>query len=210
MPQKTYSTSLLELQSLHKVTQFVKNCGKDHFYVNPVQTSRQCQEDVFSLTIGFNEGPLACKCNPTGSKSTFCEQFGGQCPCVPNVVGRICNRCRLGYSGFPRCKREYFKFLLFFFIVDAAIKVPKLWTYLHGCHVGSQGTNLLFCPIDSRFWIYQLQGCGKKSNVSHQNGRHVSKIYGPSVDHSNHRKWNEPFTACINTAFRKQLARKTV
>lgn len=149
MPQKTYSTSLLELQSLHKVTQFVKNCGKDHFYVNPVQTSRQCQEDVFSLTIGFNEGPLACKCNPTGSKSTFCEQFGGQCPCVPNVVGRICNRCRLGYSGFPRCKREYFKFLLFFFIVDAAIKVPKLWTCFTRlpCWVTCKGQTFYFVQL---------------------------------------------------------------
>lgn len=144
MPQKTYSTSLLELQSLHKVTQFVKNCGKDHFYVNPVQTSRQCQEDVFSLTIGFNGGPLACKCNPIGSKSSFCVQFGGQCPCLPNVVGRICNRCRLGYSGFPRCKREYVKFILFLFYARFTLypaRISRGWIAVYTL------TGTCFCTI---------------------------------------------------------------
>lgn len=104
VPQNVYSTSLLELQSSDKVTEFLQSCGKDHFHINPVR-GRQCRQDVFSLTMRFIGGPLRCTCNVLGSRSSVCEEFGGQCLCRTNVVGRKCDRCKLGHAGFPRCRR---------------------------------------------------------------------------------------------------------
>ena len=106
MPQNVYSTSLLELQSNDKVTEFLQSCGKDHFHINPVR-GRQCRQDVFSLTMRFIGGPLRCTCNVLGSRSSVCEEFGGQCLCRTNVVGRKCDRCKLGHAGFPRCRRKW-------------------------------------------------------------------------------------------------------
>jgi len=107
VPKASYSTSLLELQSNGRVNEFLQNCGKDHFYIDPTR-GRQCREDVFSLTIHFNGEPLKCNCNVQGSRSTACDEFGGQCLCRTNVVGRKCDRCKFGHSGFPRCRRKWF------------------------------------------------------------------------------------------------------
>ena len=41
-----------------------------------------------------------CECNPTGSHSAFCDNYGGNCHCKPNVVGRRCDRCAPGTYGF--------------------------------------------------------------------------------------------------------------
>ena len=106
MPQGSYSTRLLEPQSIDRVQQFIQSCGKDHFHIDPGQAGRMCREGVFTLTIGFNRQPLQCKCSLLGSRSVFCEKFGGQCLCRANVVGRRCDRCRLGHSGFPRCRSK--------------------------------------------------------------------------------------------------------
>lgn len=43
---------------------------------------------------------LACQCDPTGSTSKLCQEYGGACQCKPNVVGRRCDRCAPGYYGF--------------------------------------------------------------------------------------------------------------
>ncbi|XP_015599371.1 laminin subunit beta-1 isoform X2 [Cephus cinctus] len=53
-------------------------------------------------SIGYYayDGAHSCECNPTGSKSLLCEQYGGFCPCKPNVVGRRCDRCAPGTYGF--------------------------------------------------------------------------------------------------------------
>ena len=59
---------------------------------------------VFTLTTEFNSGALPCQCNAEGSMSFECDQFGGQCPCKPGVIGRQCTRCKTGYFGFPDCK----------------------------------------------------------------------------------------------------------
>ena len=107
VPKSSYSTSLLELQSNGRVNQFLQNCGKDHFYIDPTR-GRHCREDVFSLTIRFNGEPLKCRCNVLGSRSAACDEFGGQCLCRTNVVGRKCDRCKLGHSGFPRCRHKYY------------------------------------------------------------------------------------------------------
>jgi len=63
-----------------------------------------CKNAVFSLTSDYNNGALPCQCDFDGSKSFSCEQFGGQCDCKDNVIGRRCERCETGYYGFPNCK----------------------------------------------------------------------------------------------------------
>lgn len=42
----------------------------------------------------------ACQCDPTGSVSKLCNEYGGSCQCKPNVVGRKCDRCAPGTYGF--------------------------------------------------------------------------------------------------------------
>jgi len=69
-------------------------------------SSNFCINSVFSLSTLFNDGALACECDAQGSTSKYCQEFGGQCPCKPNVIGRKCSRCKIGYYGFPNCKRK--------------------------------------------------------------------------------------------------------
>jgi len=64
-----------------------------------------CRDAVYSLTTDYNNGALRCECSPDGSVSFNCQQFGGQCRCKPNVIGRTCSHCRTGYFGFPDCRR---------------------------------------------------------------------------------------------------------
>ena len=42
----------------------------------------------------------ACECDPTGSHSLLCQDYGGTCPCKTNVVGRRCDHCAPGTYGF--------------------------------------------------------------------------------------------------------------
>ncbi len=41
-----------------------------------------------------------CDCELSGSESSVCNMELGQCACLPNVIGRSCDRCTLGYFGF--------------------------------------------------------------------------------------------------------------
>ena len=41
-----------------------------------------------------------CDCDPTGSLSNICDEFGGQCQCKPNVIGRRCDQCAPQTYGF--------------------------------------------------------------------------------------------------------------
>ncbi|XP_063992157.1 laminin subunit beta-1 isoform X3 [Diachasmimorpha longicaudata] len=56
----------------------------------------------YHTSIGYwvFDGAHSCECNPTGSHSLLCENYGGICPCKPNVVGRRCDRCAPGTYGF--------------------------------------------------------------------------------------------------------------
>ena len=51
---------------------------------------------------------LACNCDPQGSESAICDDWGGQCVCKPNVIGRRCDRCAPGTYGFgpAGCRRK--------------------------------------------------------------------------------------------------------
>ena len=75
-----------------------------------------CRNGVFKLTTEYNNGALECNCNVQGSLSLKCDQFGGQCRCRSNVIGRDCSACRTGYYGFPNCKRKCFVTLQYTYI----------------------------------------------------------------------------------------------
>jgi len=66
-----------------------------------------CRDAIYSLTTDYNNGALRCDCSPDGSVSFNCAEFGGQCRCRPNIIGRTCSHCRTGYYGFPDCRRTY-------------------------------------------------------------------------------------------------------
>ncbi|CAG5131299.1 unnamed protein product, partial [Candidula unifasciata] len=44
-----------------------------------------------------------CNCSADGTvgQSNVCQQSGGQCPCKPNIIGRVCDTCADGYFSFP-------------------------------------------------------------------------------------------------------------
>lgn len=70
------------------------------------QISPFCRSSIFSVTTEYNNGALSCDCDALGSESFQCSEFGGQCRCKPNVIGRTCTACAHNYYGFPDCKRE--------------------------------------------------------------------------------------------------------
>ncbi|KAI4494129.1 hypothetical protein M0802_009163 [Mischocyttarus mexicanus] len=59
-----------------------------------------CKKYQDSIGYYVYEGAHPCECNPTGSHSLLCENYGGACPCKVNVVGRRCDRCAPGTYGF--------------------------------------------------------------------------------------------------------------
>ncbi|XP_040566371.1 laminin subunit beta-1 isoform X1 [Lepeophtheirus salmonis] len=49
----------------------------------------------------FNGGSnKQCECDSTGSESTLCDKYTGQCPCKKSVVGRKCDQCAPGTFDF--------------------------------------------------------------------------------------------------------------
>ena len=61
-----------------------------------------CKAPLMSMSMFAFEGGFAkpCACDRTGSDSSICDKYCGQCPCKVNVAGRKCNRCAVGYYGF--------------------------------------------------------------------------------------------------------------
>ncbi|XP_050582063.1 laminin subunit beta-1 [Bombus affinis] len=59
-----------------------------------------CKKYQNSIGYYVYDGAHSCECNPTGSHSLLCENYGGTCPCKQNVVGRRCDRCAPGTYGF--------------------------------------------------------------------------------------------------------------
>ncbi|XP_071580387.1 laminin subunit beta-1 [Temnothorax nylanderi] len=59
-----------------------------------------CRKYQNSIGYYVFDGAHSCECNPTGSRSLLCENYGGMCPCKPYVVGRRCDRCAPGTYGF--------------------------------------------------------------------------------------------------------------
>ena len=98
------SKELTEAKPIDLSADFNSQCS-GMFYDVKADSSKFCLNSVFSLSSMFNNGALPCDCDGQGSTSKYCQEFGGQCPCKDNVIGRQCTRCKIGYYGFPNCKR---------------------------------------------------------------------------------------------------------
>ncbi|XP_054836339.1 laminin subunit alpha-5 [Eublepharis macularius] len=104
VPEDSYGSSYLVEEPLDKSYDFISNCGVNGFYINPVTSSKFCQDSATSISLFYNNGAQPCRCHEAGSVRSQCEPFGGQCACKSNVIGRECSRCATGYWGFPRCR----------------------------------------------------------------------------------------------------------
>lgn len=104
VPTENYDYQILHRNSMDKSLEFITNCGKNSFYIDPQTASRFCKNSARSLVAFYHKGALPCECHPTGATSPHCSPEGGQCPCRPNVIGRQCTRCATGHYGFPHCK----------------------------------------------------------------------------------------------------------
>nr|XP_054528112.1 laminin subunit alpha-3 isoform X4 [Pan troglodytes] len=104
VPAENYDYQILHKKSMDKSLEFITNCGKNSFYLDPQTASRFCKNSARSLVAFYHKGALPCECHPTGATGPHCSPEGGQCPCQPNVIGRQCTRCATGHYGFPRCK----------------------------------------------------------------------------------------------------------
>ncbi|XP_011911519.1 PREDICTED: laminin subunit alpha-3 isoform X1 [Cercocebus atys] len=104
VPTENYDYQILHKKSMDKSLEFITNCGKNSFYIDPQTASRFCKSSARSLVAFYHKGALPCECHPAGATSPHCSPEGGQCPCRPNVIGRQCTRCATGHYGFPHCK----------------------------------------------------------------------------------------------------------
>uniref|UniRef100_A0A146MHL0 Laminin subunit alpha n=2 Tax=Lygus hesperus TaxID=30085 RepID=A0A146MHL0_LYGHE len=104
VPEGKFKESLMTEGPVSNVDRYREECGRDHYFIDPNNTSAFCRDSIFTVTTQFNNGALKCMCNPLGSKTLKCDKFGGQCGCKDNVIGRRCEECREGFFGFPDCK----------------------------------------------------------------------------------------------------------
>lgn len=73
----------------------------EHYRAAPSSPlSEVCKKYIFSSSVSIYNGAQDCECDPTGSYSTLCDIYGGQCQCKPNVIGRRCDQCAPGSFGF--------------------------------------------------------------------------------------------------------------
>ncbi|KAM9326705.1 laminin subunit gamma-1 [Gastrophryne carolinensis] len=56
----------------------------------------RCRENYYRQKD--DEPCLACNCNPVGSLSTQCDNYG-RCSCKPGVMGEKCDRCQPGFHS---------------------------------------------------------------------------------------------------------------
>ncbi|KAM6455807.1 laminin subunit alpha-5 isoform 2-T2 [Liasis olivaceus] len=104
VPESSYGSSYLLEEPLDKSYDFISSCGVNGFYINPVTSSKFCQDSAISISLFYNNGAEPCHCHEAGAISSQCEPFGGQCACRSNVIGRECSHCATGYWGFPNCR----------------------------------------------------------------------------------------------------------
>ncbi|KAF6031918.1 LanA [Bugula neritina] len=100
-------TSDLELLNPYDLSgRYISECTGENFFIDAEQgqISPFCRSSIFSVTTEYNNGALSCDCDALGSESFQCSEFGGQCRCKPNVIGRTCTACAHNYYGFPDCK----------------------------------------------------------------------------------------------------------
>ncbi|KAL3982290.1 Laminin EGF-like (Domains III and V) family protein [Acanthocheilonema viteae] len=103
LPFHSYSDTLLTPLPVDVSMQYIQECSSNNFKNDPSNVSEYCRQKVFSLTSEYNMAALPCECSSQGSTSFMCEEYGGECPCRPNIIGRQCDRCAPGYYSFPDC-----------------------------------------------------------------------------------------------------------
>ena len=106
VPEEFFSQLIAEAEPVSLSKDFVEQCGQDNFHISP-SAPDFCQSSAFSVTTNFLNTTLPCECDLQGSLQHSCAEFGGQCACKSNVIGRKCNKCRTGYYGFPNCRSKY-------------------------------------------------------------------------------------------------------
>ena len=103
IPADQYNEKVLKKIQFDQTKEFIKRCGNNNFHMN-VTEDGFCRDSVFSLTTDYNNGALPCHCVTQGTTSFECAQFGGQCPCKENIIGRRCEICKTGFYGYPNCR----------------------------------------------------------------------------------------------------------
>lgn len=77
------------------------DCNRTYYDIDyKTRASPECNDIFNTVGIYVFDGAESCNCNPTGSVSKKCEEFGGNCQCKPNVFGRQCDKCVPGTYGF--------------------------------------------------------------------------------------------------------------
>ena len=74
------------------------------------ELTEECKKILKSISMFTLNGGTRkeCECDQTGSESSQCDEYTGQCKCKKNVVGRTCKRCAPGFYGFGQdgCSRK--------------------------------------------------------------------------------------------------------
>lgn len=67
----------------------------------PSDVPEVCQDVLKSISMAAFDGGIRkkCECDNTGSESSLCDKYTGQCPCKKNVAGRQCKHCAPGFYG---------------------------------------------------------------------------------------------------------------
>ncbi|XP_076804829.1 laminin subunit beta-1-like isoform X2 [Clavelina lepadiformis] len=76
------------------------DCQEDEMFVPDREPHEECAGLLFSMSAILHDGSKPCDCDLQGSESRICDDWGGQCVCKPNVIGRRCDRCAPGTYGF--------------------------------------------------------------------------------------------------------------
>lgn len=77
------------------------NCNQTFYDIHfDERAPPACKDLLDTVSIFIFDGANPCNCNPTGSNTKKCDEFGGSCQCKPNVVGRQCDKCAIGTYGF--------------------------------------------------------------------------------------------------------------
>ncbi|XGW07796.1 hypothetical protein V3C99_010722 [Haemonchus contortus] len=103
VPFHSYNENLMKPLPIDLSSEFIQQCSADFYQNDPQTVSDFCREKIFSLTTDFNAAAFSCDCNPRGSESFCCDEYGGQCKCKPNIIGRRCERCAPGHYNYPEC-----------------------------------------------------------------------------------------------------------
>ena len=103
------------------------NCRDIFISARPVSSNltEECKKilksiSMFTLNGGTNK---KCDCDPTGSESSNCDEYTGQCTCKKNVDGRKCSRCAPAFYGFGQdgCSRKL-KFNSYMYVRKFSLK----------------------------------------------------------------------------------------